>query len=424
MKLRNFIEEKVSDWIWYKRPAVDWMTTENGKPNSRLKRTLHDFPEFAKLVGLIPRPLDRQQIGNCFKEDLYKGFVATLLWDSLHKEFWPIHLQLPFLAEPASEIRRKLAIVKEYLDNDDASLSEVFSALYDPSKLLFARGINFSRFTLAMDCMTVSPITQIHPLLYNNRMKSIHCALLLEDEGTSQPYYDIEEGKISIGKNTTLAACYEDYCQRLGDIALWAGTGNPEFLVDWMNYSDDGRATYAISREVIWLFEKTNKNSTKTSLTSLGNALSLAEFNQQGFAYSGDDDKFFANMVFGMYLDLEADRICLKQIMEENNIIMNRTTYGVYSQNNKGCSIKNPFSLNAPWPKRLLYENVIVDFLLFWSNPAETHRELSRSSMLFRHTGEKIECKTFDVYREGKKHKETYYFDVTKMFNEDLGQQL
>ena len=31
MKLRNYIEDKVSDWIGYNRPAVDWMTTESGK---------------------------------------------------------------------------------------------------------------------------------------------------------------------------------------------------------------------------------------------------------------------------------------------------------------------------------------------------------------------------------------------------------
>lgn len=422
MKLRRYIEEKVADWIWYNRPAVDWMTTNCGKPNSRLERTMHDFPEFAKLVEQIPRPLNRQQIFNCFQEDLYKGFVATLLWDSLHKEHWPVYLQLPFLAEPASEIRRKLAIVKGQLDNNDASLSEIFSELYDPSKLLLARGISFSRFTLAMDCMSVSSITQIHPLLYNDRMKSIHCALLLEDEGTSQPYYDIKEGKVSIGENTTLAACYEDYCQRLSDIALWAGSGNPEFLVDWMNYSDIGRATYAIAREVIWLFERTHRNNVPIILSQHSNAMSLYEFEQLGFECIGDKDEFTVNTVLEMYLDQKVDRTCLMQIMKDNNIIGNRTNYNVYNPNNKGCNVKNPFRLNSAWAKRLLYEMTIVDYLLFWSSTNETHRELSRSSMLCGRSNW-IECLTFDVYRDGRKCKETYYFDVTKMFDKESTQQ-
>ena len=49
MSLRNYLEEKAPEWVGYQRPAVDWMITEKGKPNSRLERTMHDFPEFAEV---------------------------------------------------------------------------------------------------------------------------------------------------------------------------------------------------------------------------------------------------------------------------------------------------------------------------------------------------------------------------------------
>ena len=53
MKLKKYIEEKTSEWVGYQRPAVDWMVTEKGNSNSRLERTMHDFPEFDEVVRLI-----------------------------------------------------------------------------------------------------------------------------------------------------------------------------------------------------------------------------------------------------------------------------------------------------------------------------------------------------------------------------------
>ena len=82
---------------------------------------------------------------------------------------------------------------------------------------------------------------------------SVHCALLLEEEGLSQSFYDFEE-RIVAGESSSLAECYEDYCRRFGDIALWAGSGNPEFLMDWINYSEDGYLAYLLARDIIAQF--------------------------------------------------------------------------------------------------------------------------------------------------------------------------
>ena len=107
MTLRRFIEEKESDWVGYHRPAVDWMVTLKGRSNDRLKRTMHDFPQFAEAVKQIPRPLSRQMVFDCYKEDLYKGYVATLLWENFRQDPFPIHHYLPFLATPPDEVRER-----------------------------------------------------------------------------------------------------------------------------------------------------------------------------------------------------------------------------------------------------------------------------------------------------------------------------
>ena len=79
--LKDYLESKASEWVGYNRPAVDWMITERGNRNNRLVRTMHDFPQFGEVVKQIPRPLTRQDVYDCYEEDLYKGFIATLLWN-------------------------------------------------------------------------------------------------------------------------------------------------------------------------------------------------------------------------------------------------------------------------------------------------------------------------------------------------------
>lgn len=250
MKLKNYFEETASDWIQYERPAVDWMITDNGEINRRLIRTMHDFPKFAEVVKQIPRPLTRQMIFDCYKEDLYKGYVATLLWDNFCVQPFPIYLYLPFLATAAKEVREKLTMVQDHIKKGDMSLVELFTAMNDPSQLQLAPKINWSRFSLALDFLSCSSTQSPHPLMFCSRMMMIHCALLLEEIGESQPFYNFID-RVSFKDNIMPPECYLDYCQRIGDIALWAGSGNPEFLVDWLYYSEDSHHVYQLARDII-----------------------------------------------------------------------------------------------------------------------------------------------------------------------------
>lgn len=250
--LKDYLERKASEWVGYNRPAVDWMITERGNRNTRLVRTMHDFPLFGEVVKQIPRPLTRQGVYDCYKEDLYKGFIATLLWNNMRQEPFHIYLYLPFLVEPIEDVRERLTKAQEHLKQGDMSLAELFNAMNDPEQLQIATRINQTRFSLALDFLSSSDKIA-HPLLFNQWMMSVHCALLLEEKGLSQPFYDFEE-RIVAGKNSSLAECYEDYCRRFGDITLWAGSGNPEFLMDWINYSEDGYLAYLLARDIIAQF--------------------------------------------------------------------------------------------------------------------------------------------------------------------------
>lgn len=413
MKLRKYIEEKASEWVGYNRPAVDWMVTEKGNPNKRLKRTMHDFPEFGKVVEQIPRPLSRQDVFNCYKEDPYKGFVATLLWDRFCQEPFHIYLFLPFLAEPADAVRAKLKETTKHIVCGDMSLSELYTACETPSLLQLAHRINQSEFTLALDYLAADSRDIIHPLMFNTRMMNVHCALLLEDLGTSQPFYDIDGEKIAVSADSSAAECYEDYCRRLGDMALWAGCGNPEYLVDWLNYSADGRATYPIAKEIITLFRlKINGYSGPS-----GTAMSLAEFIQQGFQSEGDINEFFADFATKLYMGDEANQVLMLQILKDNDLIEKRTQYDTYSRVNKGCSLEQPLDINIPWKDRFHFESAIVDYILLWSSPQETHRELLNITMHCR--GRKwIESLEYGIYRGKGMKRERYYFDLTDMFNQ------
>lgn len=413
MTLRNYLEEKAPEWVGYQRPAVDWMITEKGKPNSRLERTMHDFPEFAEVVKQIPRPLSRQDVFNCYEEDIYKGFVATLLCDRLRRDPFVVYHLFPFLVEPAENVKAKLKEIQNHLHQGNMTLSELFTACESPSQLQIAENVNSKIFTSVLDHLAMTGCNITHPLMYNPRMRDVHCALLLEDVGTTQPFYNIEGDRVTICDNSSEAECYEDYCKRLGDIGLWAGSGNPEFLVDWMNYSDEGRVTYPIAKEVIASFRKRlNKN-----YDPFYSALSLEEFVRQGFQCVGNKDAYLADYATNLYMENDTDRQQMLQLLKDNNLVENRDQYKEYSRKNKGCCIENPFLFNAPWEGHFRFEGAVADFIIFWSSTEETHRELTNVIMHSR--GSKwIESLTYCVYRNGKRTTESYYFDLTQLFNQ------
>ena len=410
MKLKKYIEEKTSEWVGYQRPAVDWMVTEKGNSNSRLERTMHDFPAFGEVVRQIPRPLSRREVFHCYEHDLYKGFVATLLWERLRQEPFHIHHLFPFLVEPVDNVRARLKEIQNHLRLGDISIAELFAACESSSKLQLAEKVNYKIFTQAMDYLAMGGCKIEHPLMYNPRMRDVHCALLLEEEGTAQPFYDTDGDRVSIGENSSEAVCYEDYCKRIGDIALWAGSGNPEILVDWMNYSDEGMMTYPIAKEIIAMHRKKLCGSQASSQ----NVISLSEFIGQGLRYIGDEDSFFANYASNLYMESEADRQLMMQLLRDNDLVKNRTHYASYNYKNKGCNKENPFSISALWEDHFKLEMAIADFVVFWGTTEETHRELLSSGM--SHIGAKwIESLTYSVYRDGKRTIEQYFFKLTTL---------
>ena len=407
MKLKKYIEEKTSEWVGYQRPAVDWMVTEKGNSNSRLGRTMHDFPEFGEVVRQIPRPLSRREVFHCYEHDLYKGFVATLLWERLRQEPFHIHHLFPFLVEPVDNVRARLKEIQNHLRLGDISIAELFAACEYSSKLQLAEKVNYKLFTQAMDYLAMGGCKIEHPLMYNPRMRDVHCALLLEDMGTAQPFYDIDGDRVAIGENSSEAECYEDYCKRIGDIALWAGSGNPEFLVDWMNYSDEGMMTYPIAKEIIAMHRKKLRGSQASSQ----NVISLSEFIGQGLRCVGDEDSFFANYASNLYMESEADRQQMMQLLRDNDLVKSRTHYASYNYKNKGCNKENPFSISALWEDHFKLEMAIADYVVLWGTSEETHRELLCSGM--SHLGAKwIESLTYSVYRNGKRAIEQYFFEL------------
>ena len=343
----------------------------------------------------------------CYDHDLYEGFVATLLWERLRQEPFHVHHLFPFLVEPVDNVRARLKEIQNHLRLGDISIAELFAACGSSSKLQLAEKVNYKIFTQAMDYLAMGGCKIEHPLMYNPRMRDVHCALLLEDMGTAQPFYDINGDRVAVGENSSEAECYEDYCQRIGDIALWAGSGNPEFLVDWMNYSDEGMMTYPIAKEVIAMHRKKHFGHQDSAQV----VFSLSEFIGQGLRCVGDEDSFFANYASNSYMESEADRQQMMQLLRDNDLVKSRTHYASYKKKNKGCNKENPFSISALWEDHFKLEMAIADYVVFWGTTEETHRELLSSGM--SHIGAKwIESLTYSVYRNGKRAIEQYFFEL------------
>jgi hypothetical protein len=116
-------------------------------------------------------------------------------------------------------------------------------------------------------------------------------------------------------------------------------------------------------------------------------------------------------------MENDTDRQQMLQLLKDNSLVENRDQYKVYSHRNKGCCIENPFLFNATWEGHFRFEGAVADFIIFWSSTEETHRELTNVVMHSR--GSKwIESLTYCVYRNGKRVTESYYFDLTQLFNQ------
>lgn len=414
MHLHDFIIDHSDQWMLYERPAVDWYGGENGRPRRKLQALLQKCPLVEEAIEGIPHQLNRQAVRQCYQEDLYKGFVATILWDVLYRDHVPIGRVLPLLSEPAESIRRKLEALRKHLCREE-SLSYIYEAANSPNKLQIAQGVGSSVFTQVLFFLSSEMSGMLRPVVYNYYMMRVHCALLVEETGSTQPFYREDDGRVKLAEGSTEAECYEAYCRMLGDLALAAGSGNPELLVDWLIYSDDSMEARLLAREAM-LGNDSVRQSTRGRLLAIemppiGSVDGLNECPIQDYT---DQDVQVAEYASTLYTDSDEDCALMYRLLERNGLVEKRTLYADYNRMNRGCSMDNPFIIDEP-VRNLGITDSICEYILHWTDVRDKRAECS-SCLLRSHEGRKLLQQTYNVFIDGCRTQEHYYFDVVGFY--------
>ena len=136
-------------------------------------------PSYQKIAKeLWMEKLTRAKVRACFQDDLYKGFVAAMLWGGLGsngKSF--SHLEKAMVEEKKPTIVANLGRVKKYLDKGDYEIAFKSMCPNGENKI---EGVDVSYFTKLLFFMAALPNgSKATPLIYDKWSWHIHAALLL-----------------------------------------------------------------------------------------------------------------------------------------------------------------------------------------------------------------------------------------------------
>lgn len=82
MSFINFIKNHINDINNCTQPSIHWRDGRFASPVGKTEATNGDF---AEVVRNLPAELSRGDVARFFREDLYKGFVATIMWGGISR---------------------------------------------------------------------------------------------------------------------------------------------------------------------------------------------------------------------------------------------------------------------------------------------------------------------------------------------------
>ena len=186
----------------YDTPFLDMVSVANAD----FRTTLDDLPE----------ALDRNTVLSYIhpNADLYKGFVACMLWGGINAE-WPKENRKATNAYkaftyPKKYVVEKLKSVKEYLNNKN--IDAAFSSMANPNDNKIP-GIGVSFYTKLLYFMSPIEITP-KPLIFDKWSTYIHCAILIDEQKENVlNYYKGVNKDRTLSKVKNQIELYKDYLE-------------------------------------------------------------------------------------------------------------------------------------------------------------------------------------------------------------------
>ena len=218
MSFLNFIKNHINDINTYIQPSIHWREGRFANPVGKAISTNGDF---AEIVRNLPVELSREDVVRFFREDLYKGFVATIMWGGISR----------FQAEGIArnndrnttmpKLERLVAMLRDY-ETDFDRIENAITSLRRGGENYFY-GIGPSYFTKLLYFLAYDMELYIRPLIFDENMKPVHFALMPEVERNPFFYYVPVGNKVIYAESTSFKDVYYDFCELMCETASKVG---------------------------------------------------------------------------------------------------------------------------------------------------------------------------------------------------------
>lgn len=219
MSFLNFIQTHIDDINNYVQPSIHWREGRFAKPVAKAESTNGDF---AKVVKSLPVELSREEVVGFFREDLYKGFVATIMWGGISR----FQAEEIALRNDRATTMPKLERLVALLRNSETDIERIGGAIASlrRGEDNYFYGIGPSYFTKLLYFLAYDMDLHTRPLIYDGNMKPANFALMPEAGRNPFFYYDFVGSKVEYAEFTTFEDVYYDYCEMMCETAREIGT--------------------------------------------------------------------------------------------------------------------------------------------------------------------------------------------------------
>ena len=239
--LLGYIRAHGNDANRYVNPLLPWKYREDGSLYENTAEVMAAGGPMADAFPDIPERLDHARVAECYGQDLYRGFVATILWGGMsrnapYRETFKQVAQLdPREVVPKLERLRKLLAENR---TGEALASMARNPATGAANENHIPGIAENYASKILFFLSQGLPTNPRPLIYNKYLACTHCALIPDAERCARYYtWDAAEDRLvsNIVRPELAAEIYTDYCTLLADLAAECGVGDVGLFVEWLH---------------------------------------------------------------------------------------------------------------------------------------------------------------------------------------------
>jgi len=231
MKLFDYVKNNVDSINKFEQQEFNWVCKKDGTQFEIIRQLKKDNGKVVAVLNEIPQSLSRNAVAECMREDIYKGFLAVLLWGGMHKYVFSRRHFLTAIAQQRSTVIDILKRVKGLIDK--GNLEEAYVSMCNGAEN-HIKGVGPSYFTKIMYFLGYGNKGNMRPFIYDSFLKYAHFALMVgRDENPFYYYVPVDDGFV-YAEYTTPAEVYVHYCKTMIEVSRELGIQSPSNLEAWL----------------------------------------------------------------------------------------------------------------------------------------------------------------------------------------------